>query len=338
MPQATAAKPAPGAFFDSDFRTLEPLLALGILYGLQSRNECRVTTVSLSRPNLAVAGFIDAVQRYYRAGGNFGAPVGMRTAGDAGDTPGAFAAPFEKKNPDGTPALVNRLRSVIDTGDPATIIRNYLQAQQDDNAVIIAAGPASDLAALLDLSGIEEWIRAKVSRLVISTVPTHVRADLAATRKVLARWPGPLVALGEEIGAALPFSGATLLQEFAAKTPESPIAAALRSAPGDAPAGALAAALYALRPKAEFFSLSDPGTLKVDGAGSVAFEPSAAGKHRRLLLNAGQKEKLLNELVQLAANAKPAQRPRFRPPVEKPPEKPAEKPADKPSDKKDKQP
>src|SRR5258708_13740414 len=98
MKECSRAKPSAGGFFDSVFSTIDSVLAVGLLHGLQSKNDCRVAIVTMSRPNLAVAGFLDAVERFYRGpAGNFAQvpPVGMRTAGAAGETSPAVTLPFQ---------------------------------------------------------------------------------------------------------------------------------------------------------------------------------------------------------------------------------------------------
>src|SRR5580692_6181176 len=102
-------KPSAGAFFDSDFTTIDSVLAQALLHGLQGKNDCRVATVTMSRPNLAAAGFTDMVERYYRGpAGNFAQvpPIGMRTAGDPGAASPAFTEPFALRKLDGTPRFV----------------------------------------------------------------------------------------------------------------------------------------------------------------------------------------------------------------------------------------
>src|ERR1017187_5463119 len=156
MPQPFARVASPGAFFDSDFLSIDNLLAVSLLYGLQGKNECRVAIITMSRPNLAVACFADMVQRFYHGpAGNFSQlpPIGMRTEGAHGETSPAFVAPFEKRKPDGTPVYKNDVKSVIDTGDPTTLIRNYLEAQADQTAFFVLAGAATSLAAALALPG-----------------------------------------------------------------------------------------------------------------------------------------------------------------------------------------
>jgi hypothetical protein len=326
-------KPSAGAFFDSDFTTIDTFLAQALLHGLQSKNDCRVAIVTMSRPNLAVAGFTDSVERYYRGAAAVFAqvpPMGMRTVGAAGETPAAITAPFRKTGPDGQPLHVNKVRTVIDTGDPNTLFRNYLEAQNDDNAFFVLAGPATNLAAALDFRGMKELIIAKTKYLVMA----NFAGDPAAARKVFAEWPKPVVSVGPEIGTAFPFPGASIDKEFLAIAPEHPVAELYRAwkpMPYDSPSGALAAALHAARPKEGYFKVSEPGTITVRDDGSTSFVASPNGKHQQLIGDPSQKEKILKTYVELAS-AKPVIQQRFRPQavVDKLGDKAADKPIDMP--------
>ena len=327
MPQFFGGRQAAGAFYDTDFSTIDSLLAVSLLYGLQNKNDCRVAIITMSRPNLAVAGFADAVERFYHGpAGNFSQlpPIGMRTDGPPGETSAAFTAPFQKKKADGTAVYKNQVRTIIDTGDPITLIRNYLEAQRDQNAFFILSGPASNLAAALAFPGLKALIAAKVKYLVVAggafpdgPPEEHVRADIAAAGKIFAEWPTPIVASGTEVGAALEFPGASIDKQFAQAVPDNPVADAYRAyqpMPYDTPAGAMAAALYAARPQEGYFKLSDSGTIKVDEQGRTSFVPGEKGNHRYLIADSAQKEKILSAYVELAS-AKPEIRRRFQPPV-----------------------
>jgi inosine-uridine nucleoside N-ribohydrolase len=238
MPQF-GARQAAGAFFDTGFSTIDDLLAVSLLYGLQSKSDCRVAIVTMSRPNLAVAGFADAVQRFYHGpAGNFAQlpPIGMRTEGQPGETSPAFAVPFQKKKPDGTPVYKNQVRTVIDTGDPITLIRNYLEAQRDQDAFFVLSGPATNLAAALAFPGLKPLIAAKLKYLVVAggafpegPAEAHIKADIAAAKKLFAEWPTPIFASGTEVGAGLEFPGASIDKEFAQAMPDNPVADAYRA-------------------------------------------------------------------------------------------------------------
>jgi hypothetical protein len=327
MPQFGRGVPAAGAFFDSDFRTIDSLLAVGLLHGLQGKNDCRLAIVTMSRPNLAVAGFLDAVERFYRGpAGNFSEvpPIGMITSGAPGETPPAFAAPFQKKKPDGTPVYKNEVKSVIQTGDPITLIRNYLQAQQDQSAFFVLSGPATNLAAALDYPGLKQLIAAKIKYLAFAggafpsgPAEAHIKGDLAAARRLFAEWPTPIVASGTEVGAALEFPGASLDKDSADAATDNPIADGYRAnhaMPYNAASGAMTAALYAARPKEGYFKLSGPGKIAVDAEGRTSFTAAEKGNHQYLVADPAQKEKIILAYIELAT-AKPVPRGGRRGPV-----------------------
>jgi hypothetical protein len=329
-------KPAAGAFFDTDFATVDSVLAVALLHGMQGKNDCRVAIVTMSRPNLAVAGFADTVERFYRGpAGNFAQvpPIGMRTTGSAGETPAAFTKPFELKKPDGKPVYTNKVRTVIDTGDPNTLLRNYLEAQYDQNAFFILAGPATNLASALAFRGMKDLITAKIKYLVVAGgdfaaggPEANVKADIVAAKKVFAEWPTPIIASGYEIGAGLEFPGTSIDKEFAAVI-DHPVADAYRlwkPMPYNTPSWAMAATLYAGRPKEGYFKVSEPGTITVHDDGRTSFAPSANGKHTHLIADPSQKEKIIQAYVDLAS-AKPVLPQRFRPPVAADAKKDAEK-------------
>jgi hypothetical protein len=227
----------------------------------------------------------------------------MRTEGKPGSTPPAFLKVDYQ----------TQVKSVIDTGDPNTLFRNYLQAQYDKNAFVVLGGPATNLAAALDFRGMKELIATKVKYLVIAG--TAFQQSPADARKVLAEWPTPIVVAGSEIGMALPFPGASVDKEFAANEPNNPVAAAYRAwnpKLADTPTIVTAAALYAGRPKEGYFKESEPGTLTVHEDGRTSFTASTSGKHRQLILDPEQQTKVLKAYVDLAS-AKPVIQLRFRP-------------------------
>jgi hypothetical protein len=306
-------KPSAGAFFDSDFSTLDSVLALALLHGLQGKNDCRVAIVTMSRPNLAAAGFTDMVERYYRGpAGNFAQvpPIGMRTSGDPGVTSPAFTGPFALKKTDGTPQFMNHVKLVRDTGDPNTLFRNYLEAQYDKNGFFILAGPATNLAAALEFRGMKELIATKTNYLVAAC---NIEADVASAKKVFAEWPNPIYL----VDAAISFPGASIERDFVTANPEHPVIAAYRAlkpAPSEVPAPAMVATLYAARPKEGYFKVSDPGTIAIQNDGRAAFTPSPRGNHYRLTADPEKRDKVVQTWVELAS-AKPVLPQRFRPPA-----------------------
>lgn len=334
-------KPPVGVIFDSDMgNNIGAALALALLYGLDGKNEARVVSVSVSRPSLNSAAFSEAIGRFYAgpvsgAFGGFGRslPIGMSVEGKmAEDTP-MLTQTLAKQKPDGTPLYANNIHKLNDTADPAALIRNAFTAQHDQNAIVVVAGPATNLVRAFSLHGVRELAARKLRFVTIAD--SNATSDVAAARKFYEECPVPIVAVGADIGEALKYPGSSIETDFA-WAPAHPVADAYRAfhaMPYDAPASAMAAVLHAIRPKEEYFKLSETGIISVLEDGRTKFTPSSGGKHRYLIYDPAQRERILKAYTEIAS-AKPVVKPRFRPP-KKDDDKPEEKPAAKPEEKKD---
>lgn len=322
-------KPPVGVIYDADIgASIDTTLALALLYGFDGKNDVRVISVSVSRNNLSAAAFSDAVARFYAGtvSGQFGGfgrtlPVGLNDSGrKAADTP-MVTLTLAKQTAEGKPVYDHGIHKLNDTADPAPLIRNALTAQYDQNAIVVLAGPATDLAKVLDLPGVKELIAHKVRFLSIAggaypdgPPEPNIQADIPAAKKLFAEWPTPIVASGREVGAALLFPGESIEKDFA-WSPAHPVADAYRAykpMPYDAPSWAMTSVLYAARPQEGYFKLSDPGTIRVLDDGRVKFSASAGGAHRYLIFDPAQQERIIKTYREVAS-AKPVVRQfRFR--------------------------
>lgn len=323
MQSSERAKPPVGIIFDSDLgNSIDDMLALAILYGLDVKGEARVVAISLTTSSLKTAAFCDAVANFYAGGPGLrrGLPIGLAADGRiSGESP-MVTVPLAKTDASGKPVYAYSIHKLTDTAEVAPLIRNAFTAQHDQNAIAILAGPATNLAKVLDLSGAKEIIARKVRFLCMmggafpdGAPEFNVKSDIAAARKVLAEWPTPIVASGYEVGESLLYPGASIEKDFN-WTPNHPIADAYRAyrkMPYDAPTWDATAVLYAVRPHAGYFKVSEPGTITVLDDGRTRFTPSPEGRHRYLILDPSQKERILSDYVALAS-AKPVPRlPRF---------------------------
>jgi hypothetical protein len=300
----SAAKPPVGIVFDSAMARIDDVLALAMLHGFEGKDQARIAAVCISNADLKAAQFCDAVSHFYASATTGPAAMFMHftPVGLADGKPGPEPVMFRKA------AGATSIKSAIDTADPATLIRNALTAQHDQNTAVVLSGPATDLAKLLDMYGVKDWIVRKVRLLCVAEDGMEV--DAAAARKVFAEWPTPIVTVGREIGEALPFPGDSIDKDFGYAS-DHPIANAYRAykaMPYDAPSFAMAAMLYAVRPNDGFFKLSD-------------------GKPRALMLDPEQKERIIRTYIEMAS-AKPVPRKPRRPPDDKKDEKKDEKKQD----------
>ena len=322
-----AAKPPIGIAFDGDLgNRIDAVLAVAMLNGFAAKGEARRISLSISRSSLKTAQVAEVISAFYAnrpvggPGGGVGqnpeGMIGMPEHGPSDETP-LFAAVLSKKDADGKPVYASNLTQLRDTAENSVLIRNVLLAQFDENASIVVAGPATGLAALLSLYGSRPQISAKVKQLVVAAgsfpagpADPAIKSDVAAARKVFADWPTPLIAVGSEDGAALPYPGASIESDFA-WSPAHPVVDAYRvfkPMPYDAPAAALAATLQAVHPDEGYFKLSEPGTISVLDDGRTQFAPGANGRHQYLIVDPAQKDRII-QLYKDMVSAKPAPRP-----------------------------
>ena len=320
-------RPPIGVALDADFgNRLDAMMAVAMLNGLTAKTEARRISLSVSQSNLTSAKLADVVSGFYRprpVGGPGGVGaitegmIGMPEGSSGSDDKAALGALLTKASAEGTPLYTSTINGLVNTAESGVLIRNLLLAQHDGNAAIVLAGPATGLARILGLYRSGPQITAKCKVLVVAagTFPAgppeaSIKADIAASKKLFAEWETPIVAVGTEVGEALPYPGASIEKDFS-WAPAHPFVDAYRAfkpMPYDAPAPALAAVLYAVHPDEGYFKLSDPRTISVLDDGRTRFTPSADGKHRYLNVDPAQKERIVS-LYTALVSAPPAPRP-----------------------------
>jgi hypothetical protein len=330
-----------GIIFDCGLGdSIDEALALALLYGLDGKREARVISLSVSKPNLKAAALCEAIARFYNgaSSGSFGAigrtlPVGLADEGKSPQDTPMLAVPLSRLNGEGGPLYNHGINKLSDTAEVRALIRNALSQQPDQSCVVVMTGPATNLARTLLLPGVKGLITNKARFLLVTA--SAFKFDIAAARKLLADWPGPIVVVTEAVGAALLFPASSIETDFA-WAPAHPVVDAYRAykpMPYDATTSAMAAILYAVRPQGNYFKLPEPGTISVLDDGSAKFTPSPEGRHRGLVLDALEKEQVLKTYIELAS-AKPVPRqPRFRrrqQQQQQPPPAPPKPPAAKP--------
>ena len=321
-------KPAVGIIFDSDMgNRIDTALAMSLMYGLDGKNETRVVSVSVSKSNLKSAALSEVIGRFYAGAVNGGfasvgrtLPVGMADDGRMADDTPMFSV-LAKKDDKGAPLYQHGIHSLVDTAEVPALFRNALTSQQDNNAIVVLCGPATNLALSLPLPNVKDLIKSKVRYLVISGgsfsgngPESHMKSDIAAAKKSIGEWPGPIVFAPAEVGSSLPYPADSIEKDFT-WSPNHPVVDVYRAykpMPYDAPSWDMSAVLYAVRPQENYFKLSEPGTVTVLDDGSTKFTPSAKGLHRYLIADPAQKEKIIKTYTELAS-AKPVVRQfRFR--------------------------
>jgi len=311
--QAGPEKPPLGIVFDANLgHTIDSVLALALLHGFAGKQQCRVASLTINCPDLRAAQLCDVIERFYASATGPGLGGFVPAPAPIGITEGHKPAPTT------FPVLAKVWESKIaqwnDTAIPELLIRNSLMATYDGDAAMVLTGPATNLLALLKLYDILPLIAAKVR--LLSIAGNEFTADLPAARRVLEEWPTPIVFCSPEVGEQLPFPGASIDTAFS-YNPTHPIAAAYKAAkamPYDANGQALAATLYAIKAKPDYFTLSEPGTFSLNAAGKVDFKPTAQGKHRWLKADPAKKDEVTRLYTDMAGAKPVAPPPRRLPP------------------------
>ncbi len=317
----TGEKPPVGIVYDTALTRIDEALAISLMFGLDGKREARVAELSLSRPSLKAAAFVDAMQRVYAGSSPFARtlPVGMEVQGKAAGPEPMFESALAR------PETKHEIRDVNDTADAAASIRNAFTSFHDGNCLAILSGPAVNYLKALALPRVKELAAAKVRLLAIVPYPS----DVENTNKLIAAWPGEILVVPPDIGEQALFPAASIETGFSWATAPHPLIDAYKAykpMPYDAPTTTLAAVMQAVRQKENYFKLSDPGTITLGEGGKLNLTPASGGKHRHLIFDPAQKDRLLAAYTELVT-AKPVVRaPRIRPQEAKPPA--AKPPAD----------
>ncbi len=305
---AAAAQSVP-VIFDTDVgNDVDDALALAMLHALESRGECRLIGVTITKDNPWAPVYVDLVNTFYGRGH---IPVGMvKGSRVTPENAAMIQAPSERRRADGSLVYPRRLASGAEAPDAVALLRRLLAAEKDGSVVVIQVGFSTNLARLLDDPADVELVRRKVKLLSVMAgnfvqpkPEFNVQKDIASARKLFAQWPGEIVMSGSEIGESMLFPAASIQHDFS-WTADHPVAEAYRTymkMPYDRQTWDLTAALYAVRPEAGYFGLSPYGHITSDDAGRTTFQPDSAGHHRYLTLTDVQRARTLECMIQLAS-------------------------------------
>jgi hypothetical protein len=321
-PAARAAEPV-DIIFDTDIgNDVDDVLALGLLHALESRGECRLLAVTITKDSPLAAPFTDAVNEFYGRGSM---PIGVVRGGVTPEA-GTFLPLARVRDGD-------RLRYPHDLVDAAAapeavrLLRQTLAGRPDRSVVIAQVGFSTNLARLLDspaddvspLNG-RDLVAAKVRLLSLMAgafAPINGNArfgeynivtDLPAARKVAAEWPTQMLWSGYEIGVALPYPAASIEQDYR-YTAHHPLAEAYvlyNPPPHNRPTWDLTSVLAVVRPDRGYFGLSQPGRVTMSADGRTTFEPVADGRDRHLTATPEQAARAVEAFVNLCSE--PARR------------------------------
>jgi len=302
--------------FDTDMgNDIDDALALGVIHALQSRGECRLLAVTVSKDHESAGPYVDLVNTFYGRGST---PIGVVKNGKTPEDSAYIRVPAQAMD-DGRLRYPHDLKSGKDAPDAVQVLRETLARAKDGSVTIVVVGFSTNLARLLEsgadkispLNGVE-LVKAKCRELVMMAgmftaegrhKEYNVFIDLPAARKVYADWPTPIVTSGFEIGRAIKYPAVSIEQDFR-YVPHHPLAEAYglyQKMPYDRETWDLTSVLYAVRPNRGYFGLSPAGTITVDEAEVTQFAEAETGRHRYLTVTPEQIVQVREALIQLAS-------------------------------------
>ena len=317
----TAVVAAPvDVIFDTDMgNDVDDVLALGLIHALESRGECRLLAVTITKDEPLAAAFTDAVNTFY---GRPDVPIGIVRGGP---TPGAGKfLPLASARENGMPVYPHDLDGAR-AADAVRLLRETLAGRPDGSVVVVQVGFSTNLARLLDtppddvspLSG-RDLAAAKVRLLsVMGGAFTLIKGerhgeynlvqDLAAAKQVASRWPTPILWSGYEIGLAMPYPAASIERDYGyvVHHPLAEAYVAYQPPPHARPTWDLTSVLAVVRPDRGYFGLSEPGRVIVEDDGRTRFEPAADGPHRHLLASPQQAARVTEVFAALCSQPPP---------------------------------
>ena len=303
--------------FDTDIgNDVDDALALGVIHALQSRGECELLAVTITKDHDLCALFVDAVNTFYGRGT---IPIGMVKNGVT-PKPSRFTG-LATETDDGALRYPHDLMSGDDAPDATVLLRQVLAAQPDHSVVIAQVGFSTNLARLLqsgadaysELDG-RELVAQKVRLLSIMAGAFrpiegkehreyNVVMDLPAAQQLVADWPVPIVYSAYEIGIDIRYPAASIERDYA-YVKHHPLAAAYQRyepTPHERPTWDLTSVLWAVRPDRNYFDLSAAGRAAVNEDGRTTFEEVPGGPHRYLIASPEQVIRVREALAQLAS-------------------------------------
>ena len=284
--------------FDTDMgNDVDDAMALAIIHAFQSRGECRLLAVTVTKDNRHAARFVDLFNTFYGRGN---IPIGVVRQGVTPED-GKYVRQVTTAEDDGRPRYPHDLVDGRKAPDAVELLRDVLAGEPDGSVVMLQVGFSSNLARLLDskpdrhspLGGVA-LVKKKVRLLSIMAgafsekmrdqrrKEYNIVKDLPASTKLLAKWPTPIVASGWEIGNAIKHPSQSMREDYG-YVDHHPLQEAYgyyRGLTNDQPTYDLTSVVYAVRPTRNYFTLSEPGRITVEEDGFTRFTPAADGPHR----------------------------------------------------------
>jgi len=303
--------------YDTDMgNDVDDGFALGVIHALQSRGECELLAVTVTKDHELAGPFVDVLNTFYGRGD---VPVGVVRKG-AEPKQGKFLG-LAAEMKDGAYRFPHDLYSGEDAPEATALLRKVLASQADHSVVIAQVGFSTNMARLLDTQPDEHSPlngrdlaaqKVKVLSIMAGAFEPHndkphreynVVMDIPAAQRLTQEWPTAIVYSGFEIGIKTRLPKEAIRDDFNS-VPDHPMRAAYQlynDQYRDQPSWDLTSVLWAVRPDRGYFGLSAAGRVSYDDRGYTTWAKDPSGNHRYLIVDEGQIERVKEVLATLAS-------------------------------------
>lgn len=309
---AKEEKKAIPVIFDTDVgNDIDDVLALQMLFNYENQGLIDLLGISISKSNQYSIEYIDA---YSRLNNRHDIPLGFAYDGVNPEN-GGYTKQTLDTIIDGDKILHPKRSLNSNLPEGYKLMRKLLVSQEDSSVVLLAVGPETNLARLLDSEGDEyselggkDLILKKVKLLTLmgglfseeyDFTEWNLEQDLQAAKKVFSEWPTEIVTSGWELGYKLQYPHQSILNDFenGYKHPLCVSYQVYEKMPYDRPTWDLISTLYAAEPDNSYFRLSPRGTIVLDEVGKTKLIENPDGKHRYMLVDDDKIQEALDAIV-----------------------------------------
>ena len=292
--------------FDTDMgNDVDDAMALAMVHALESRGECQLLAVTLTKDNLHAARFVDLLNTFHGRGN---VPIGMVDGGVLPDD-GKYLRQVATAQDNGRLRYPHDVKTPSDVSDSVELLRRTLASEPDGSVVVVQVGFSTNLARLLaspadDISALNGNVLVRKKVCLLSAMAGaftekllasgkkefNVVRDLPSAKTVFNTWPTPVVISGWEIGNAIRHPPESMREDYG-YVEHHPLAEAYGYYKGfnrDQATYDLTSVLYAVRPNRGYFGLSSSGQMRIDDDGFTRFEYGPGGRHRHLTVSPEQ--------------------------------------------------
>lgn len=326
LPHASFAaepnKPIP-LIFDTDIgNDCDDVLALAMIHALQSRGECKLLAVTITKDHELAAPFADSVNTFYGRGD---IPIGVCRSGVTPEEGkfnglaseadgGQLRYPHDLKSGKQAPSAVDVLRKALVDAEDASVI--ICQVGFSTNLADLIESPADDISPLTGMELVKQKVRLfSVMAAAFAKIPDrktgepkpyreyNVFKDIPAARRLFSKWPTPIIWSGFEIGLNLTYPHESIERDYGyvAHHPVAEAYVRYIPPPHDRPTWDLTSVLVAVRPDHNYFDISPAGQVTVLEDGYTTFEAKEGGRDRYLILRDDQKARATEALTLLSS-------------------------------------